>query len=259
MVPKGQLAARKTMAQNGINDSTQIPIDLIAAGLGATVVFKPMTNVDGRIVFGDRKTLITINSSIEYEGKKRFTLAHEIGHHIMHRGDFEIHNDNDSTLEYFQKGHQETEANEFASELLMPETLFREVSNEYEFSPALLRHLSEHFHTSITSVAYRYFRYGNHPICLVYSYNNVVKYWLRPDPYDHFLIDRTRLAPPDDSVAAEYFKTKKIYPAKFSKQQTWKSTWFELKTWENDKDFRFYEYCIITPRYNTVLSVIWEE
>jgi Zn-dependent peptidase ImmA (M78 family) len=259
MVSTGQLAARKMMVENGISDPNQIPIELIAAGLGATIVVKDLINTDGRIVFGERRALITVNSGIEYEGKRRFTIAHEIGHLILHKDSFQIHNDTDATLEYFKKGHQETEANEFASELLMPELLFRQISDEYEFSPALLKHLAEYFNTSITSVAYRYFKYGNHPICIIYTYNNIVKYWLRPEPYDHFLKDRTRLAPPDDSVAAEYFKTGKIYASKFSKQQIWKSTWFELKNWERDEDFRFYEYCIITPKYNTVLSIVWQE
>jgi hypothetical protein len=76
---------------------------------------------------------------------------------------------------------------------------------------------------------------------------------------DHFIKDRTNLTPPEDSVATEFFKDGKIYTKKESKQQIWKSTWFELKYWENDNDFNFYEYCIVTPKYNTVLSVIWEE
>jgi hypothetical protein len=67
------------------------------------------------------------------------------------------------------------------------------------------------------------------------------------------------LSPPDDSVAVEYFDKQKIYPKEHSKQQIWKSTWFELKTWENDNDYKFFEYCIITPAYNTVLSIVWEE
>lgn len=258
MTSTGQLAAIKLMQEIGITEPNQISVELIAAGLGATVIEKELSNSDGRIVFGNKRTLITINKNIEYEGKRRFTIAHEIGHLVLHKGQFEIHNDNDATLEYFKKGHQETEANEFASELLMPESVFRNISDEYEFSPALLQFLADHFKTSITSVAYRYFKYGIHPVCLIYSYNNVVKYWMRPDNYDHFLIDRTRLTPPDDSVATEYFRDKKTHP-KLQKQEIWKSTWFELKSWENDSDFKFFEYCIIAPRYNTVLSIVWQE
>lgn len=71
--------------------------------------------------------------------------------------------------------------------------------------------------------------------------------------------DRTNLPPPEDSIAAEFFNHGKIYPKRESQQEVDKSTWFELKNWERDQDFTFYEYCIVTPKYNTVLSVIWEE
>lgn len=256
---KGKFAARKLMHECGIDDPTELPLELIICGRGATLITKPLSNSEGRIVFGKKKTIITIDSNIEYEGKKRFVMAHELGHFEMHRDLIPVHHDNDATLEYFKNGSQETEANEFASELLMPEDLFKKECAGKKFSPALLRSLANRFQTSITSTAYKYFEYGNHPICLFYSYDNKVIYWKRPEGYPHFINDRTKLPPPDDSVAAEFFNDHKIYPKEQSKQQIWKSTWFELKDWEDDNDFKFYEYCIVTPLYNTVLSIVWEE
>lgn len=256
---KGKRTAHKLMFDCGIEDPTEFPLDLIVCGRGATLVEKPLSNSEGRIVFGKSKAIITINSKISYAGKKRFVIAHELGHFEMHRNLVPVHNDTDATLEYFKNGHQETEANEFASELLMPEQLFKKECTGKKFSPDLLRSLADRFQTSVTSVAYKYFELGDHPICLFYSHNNKVKYWKRPDEYPYFIIDRTKLAPPEDSVAAEFFDEQKIYQKTDSKQQIWKSTWFELKHWEDDNDFKFYEYCIITPAYNTVLSIVWEE
>lgn len=256
---KGKYAAQRLMNECGIDDPTEFPLELIVFGRGATLIEKPLNNSEGRIVFGDKKTIITINSDIEFKGKKRFVIAHELGHFEMHRDLIAIHNDTDATLEFFKNGYQETEANEFASELLMPENLFKLECKGKKFSPDLLRSLSERFQTSITSVAYKYFELGDHPICLFYSYNNQVKYWKRPEGYNHFIVERTHLAPPEDSVASEFFSTSKIYPRHESKQQIWKSTWFELRHWENDNDYRFFEYCIITPKFNTVLSIVWEE
>jgi len=256
---KGKRAAQKMLDECGIDDPTEIPLELLVAGRDATLIEKPLKNSEGRIVFGKRRSIITINSEIEYAGKRRFVMAHELGHHEMHRDLIKVHNDTDATLEYFQTGHQETEANEFASELLMPEALFKKECEGKKFSPDLLRKLSERFQTSVTSVAYKFFELGNHPVCLFYMHNNKVQYWKRPDPYPHFIVDRTRLAPPEESVATEFFSKGKIYNKEQSKQQIWKSTWFDLKDWENDNDFKFYEYCIVTPKYNTVLSVVWEE
>ena len=256
---KGKRAAQKLMLECGIKDPTEFPLDLIIYGRGATLVEKSLNNSEGRIVFGKSKAIITVNSDIIYAGKKRFVMAHELGHFEMHRDLVPVHHDTDATLEYFKNGHQETEANEFASELLMPEQLFIKECAGKKFSPNLLRSLADRFQTSITSVAYKYFELGEHPICLFYSHNNTVKYWKRPDEYPHFIIDRSKLAPPEDSVAAEFFDENKIYPKELSKQQIWKSTWFELKHWENDSNFKFFEYCIITPAYNTVLSIVWED
>lgn len=141
----------------------------------------------------------------------------------------------------------------------MPENLFKHEIQGKKFDPQLLRILADRFQTSITSAAYKYFELGDHPICLFYSYDNKVRYWKRPEDYPHFVNDRTKLPPPGDSVAAEYFDKEKIYRKSDGKQPIWKSTWFELKSWENDQDFKFYEYCIVTPKYNTVLSIVWEE
>jgi Zn-dependent peptidase ImmA (M78 family) len=256
---KGKIAAQKLMQECGIDNPTEIPLDLIISGRGATIIEKPLDNSEGRIVFGKEKAIITINSNISYQGKKRFVMAHELGHFEMHRNLVAIHNDTDATLEFFKNGNQETEANEFASELLMPEQLFKKECNGKKFSPDLLRQLSERFQTSITSTAYKYFELGSHPICLFYSHNNQIKYCKRPDDYPHFVIDRLHLAPPEDSVATEFFTKHKIYSKEQSKQQVWKSVWFDIKDWENDMDYKFYEYCIITPKYNTVLSIVWEE
>lgn len=258
-MPKGKFAAQRMMSDCGIDDPTDIPLDLIVFGRGATLVEKPMNSADGRIVFGKSRAIITINSNISYHGKHRFVIAHELGHYEMHRDLIKIHSDTDETLEFFKKGHQETEANEFASELLMPEKLFRAECSGKKFSPDLLRSLAARFQTSITSTAYKYFELGDQPICLFYSKNNIVSYWKRPNDYPHFIKDRTRLTPPSDSVASEFFTNGKIYPKSQSKQQVWKSTWFELSSDEDDMDYKFYEYCIVTPRYNTVLSLVWEE
>jgi len=99
------------------------------------------------------------------------------------------------------------------------------------------------------------------PSCIAFllQFNNQLKYWKHPTDYSHFITDRNRLPPPDDSVAAEFFSKKIIYPQEESKQQIYKSTWFTLSRGEDDSDYKFYEYCIITPKYNTVLSVVWEE
>ncbi|WP_170164475.1 ImmA/IrrE family metallo-endopeptidase [Sinomicrobium pectinilyticum] len=262
---KGSAAARNLLNTYGFESLLDFPLDLFAHGLGATVVEKPLLNSDGRIISGQKHTIIEINENIEFEEKKRFTLAHEIGHLILHKG-LDVHNDNEATTSWFnnkekqaKNGKIEYEANQFASELLIPSHLFHEKQKGKKFSPDLLKELATFFKVSITSITFKYFELGDHPICLFHSHNKSVSYWKWPEGYPHYIIDRTKLEPPEDSVAMEFFEKGKIYPKQFSKQQIWKSTWFELKDWEDDNDFNFFEYCIISSTYNSVLSVVWEE
>ena len=77
MVSKGKLAAQKLMMECGIDNPTEFPLDLIVYGRGATLIEKPLDNSEGRIVFGNKKAIITINSNIAYPGKKRFIIQLE--------------------------------------------------------------------------------------------------------------------------------------------------------------------------------------
>ena len=262
---KGSLKAKEVLDDCGFEHLLDFPLELFASGLGATVVEKPLINSDGRIIFGKKHTLIEINQDIPFETRKRFTIAHELGHYILHPG-LELHNDNESTTSWFnskemqaKNGKVEYEANQFASELLVPSQLFYEEQKNKKFSPDLLRSLADKFKVSITAIAFKYFELGSHPICLIHCHNNRVTYWKRPPDYPHFIKNLNKLRPPEDSVAAEYYEKGKIYPEKYSKQEIWKSTWFELKDWENDNDFDFYEYCVVSKHYNMTLSIVWEE
>lgn len=265
-ISKGAMVAIKLLDECGIDDPTEFPLDLIVAGRGATLRSQPLASSDGRIVFGKQRSIITVNSGLQFEGRRRFTIAHELGHHEMHRDSLEIHGENESTLSWYddkvntsKNGIQETEANEFASELLMPSKLFINECSKEKFSPALVRRLSERFRTSVTSIVFRYLEHGSHPICIFHSHNNKVRYWKKSNEFKHFILDLVRLEPPSDSVAAEYFQDGKIYDKRNSKQSIWKSTWLELNAWESDEDYKFFEYCIVTPSYNSVISIVWEE
>lgn len=262
---KASLRAKETLDETGFEDLIDYPLERFASGLGATVIEKPLANCDGRIIFGKKNCLIEINNNIEFEPKKRFTLAHEIGHFVLHPN-IEVHGDDENTTSWFnnkekqaRKGLVEYEANQFAAELLVPSWIFFERQKGKKFSPQLLRDLASYFKVSLTSIAFKYFEIGDHPICLFHSYKKIVSYWKRPEDYPHFVKNLTKLAPPEDSVAMEFFQNGKIYSTEHSKQQVWKSEWFEMRDWEDDRDYNFYEFCIIYPKGNSVLSVVWEE
>jgi len=268
----GHVHAQKLLSDLEFDDIIDIPINIFASGLyevtglDVIVIEEPLTNCDGKIIFGKSKVIIKVNSDIQFEGRKRFVIAHEIGHLIMHRH-LQITDDSSCNFEIFQgmenvlkNGIQEMEANEFASELLMPQKVFISEANVKKFSPLLIKKLTEKFKTSITATTFKYIEANLHPICIVFIENDRVKYWKKSSEMKVRLGDYIHLSPPKDSVAAEYIENNYdyIYSFEDKPQEIYKSTWFELNEYDNE-DSTFYEFCIPTKRYKTILSIIWED
>jgi len=260
-----------TIAQNllsncGLEEITDLPMDLFVSGLDAMLIEEVLNNCDGKIIFGKSKAVIKVNSHIQFPERKRFVVAHEIGHLLMHKN-MQLPDDTFSNFNIIagmekalKNGKQELEANEFASELLMPEKLFLKETSGKKFSPLLIKQLAMRFNTSLTATVFRYLQFDLHPICLVFIENGKVKYWKKSDDLKVWFGGYNRLAPPADSVAMEYIQMDYgfIYNLEEKTQVINKSTWFNLGNYD-DEDSEFYEYCIPTKRYKTILSIIWED
>jgi Zn-dependent peptidase ImmA (M78 family) len=259
------IQAQQLLENCGLDEITDLEMDLFVSGLDAILIEEELTNCDGKIIFGKSKSVIKVNSNIQFAERKRFVIAHEIGHLIMHRNmqlpddifsNFNVIAGMEKTL---KNGRQELEANEFASELLMPEKLFLKEAKREKFSPIVIKQLAERFKTSLTATVFRYLQLALHPICLVFIENGKVRYWKKSDELKVWMGDYTRLSPPSDSVAAEYIQKNYDFVYKFEEkaQTISKSTWFNLGKYDEDTDF--YEYCIPTKKYKTILSIIWED
>ena len=68
---KGSRKAKELLEEIGLDDITYMPMDLFVSALGATLIEEPLKNSDGKIIRGNTKTLIKINSEILYEEKKK--------------------------------------------------------------------------------------------------------------------------------------------------------------------------------------------
>lgn len=261
---KGAQAAIQLRSNIGISDPKEIELETVIVGCGGYLQFKPMRKVDGRIVHGNPISTIFINSEIQYEGRKRFAMAHELGHLIMHK-DYPIHNDSGSldwfsdTVKELKNGIHEYEANQFATEYLMPMELFVQEARGKPFNPQLIKQLAERFSTSLTSTAFRYFESNLWPLAIFHIYDGVVRYWKKSPDFRVWIEDFIKLPPPGDSVAMEYIDAgyKPIYKESELKQEIFKSTWFGLR--EGEKDSKFYEYCIVTSGHKSILSIVWEQ
>jgi len=264
---RGSNRAKELLEEIGFDEITEIPMDIFVAGLGATLIEEHLPNSDGKIIRGTTKTLIKVNSDIQFEERRRFTIAHEVGHYLLHsKLELEVHNETTNSLNWFnsteqqaKKGIQEWEANDFAAELLMPEALVRKETFKKKFSPDLVRDLSIRFRTSLTSIIYRLLSLDIYPLFVVFISGGTVRYWSKSKTFWVRVQNITKLPPPANSVAEEYIEAgyEFLYQGTDKAQIIAKSTWFELRDDEDDIDY--FEYCIPTKQYKTIVSVIWEE
>ena len=112
--------------QNGIK---RCPLDVegLAKFLGIEVRFENLKgDISGILEKNDAKWIMRVNKK-HHPHRQRYTIAHELGHYCLHRHQESIFED-----VIFFRGLKPTEtewqANQFASEILMP---------DYEFSKAI--------------------------------------------------------------------------------------------------------------------------
>ena len=217
-----------------------------------------LNTFDGMTIYDNDKFFIHINTDQGNKPKSprgRFTLAHELGHYYIdsHRiglkeGLLEPH---PSTLNHKRFSRIEREADYFASNLLMPEPRFKEAISQKRFSPDLLDHLRDKFNVSRTACAFRFADIGNHPIMIVYSENNLVKWkHCSTDFLYKYLLFENKV--PENTVMGEYFSGK--HTETYKTEKIWAVDVFNYVK-DADLNLSVNEYCIAYK--NKTLSVFW--
>lgn len=117
------------------------------------------------------KWLILYNSAVRSEGRKRFTIAHEFGHYLLHRRDQNLFECGDADIETGDGNERdiEKEADLFASTLLMPLDDFRRQVAGQTVSFDLLGHCADRYGVSLTAAALRWAEIADKRAILVAS------------------------------------------------------------------------------------------
>lgn len=97
---------------------TNNPYEL-AKCLNIMIIYNALGSINGYYTKAYRQKFIVLNDGLSYE-QERFTLAHEIGHSVLHpAASTPFFNQNT----FFSVNKLELEANRFALELLLPDDL----------------------------------------------------------------------------------------------------------------------------------------
>lgn len=111
--------------------TSPVPVDKIAQAMGVQLKFSPLDDeLSGMIFIKDGTPIIGVNA-LHHSNRQRFTIAHELGHLVMHKDilENEVHVDKQFKI-LMRDGLAATgtdiieiQANRFAAELLLPSFL----------------------------------------------------------------------------------------------------------------------------------------
>jgi Zn-dependent peptidase ImmA (M78 family) len=155
------------LATLGVKHPKDIDVKVIAQYCGATVVYEPLTACEARVLgLGDR-AIITVNIN-SIEQRRRFSAAHELAHWVYDRRKL-AEACTAETIRNSWGGDREARANEYASELLLPKSMFMPRVKNRDITFSTVDVLREEFNTSMTATAIRLVRYGPFPSMLICS------------------------------------------------------------------------------------------
>lgn len=259
---KAIAAVKRVYEECGISDPSDLPLDVIINSKNIIIKEEAIDGADGRILMKEGSAIITINSAINFEPKKRFILAHELGHFELHNGINKGYSDNDESLNHSHQNNfnlEEVEANEFAAEFLMPTELFQKECKGKVFNHKVIEHLANRFQVSKTAAILKFVKKdnGNHPIFVVCCQDNKMKWFKMSHDWRYYSLFERGSEPPSGTVAYDVFKKGVSYYGEEATQQIWKADWF--KTRVDEEEVKFYEYCLFVPSLNYMISVIWEK
>jgi Zn-dependent peptidase ImmA (M78 family) len=130
--------ARALVEKLGVK-APPVPVEKLAKALGVRVEYNPFDNeLSGMAFLRDGKPVIGVNAN-HHPNRQRFTIAHELGHIVLHRSRLDAAVLVDKKSKHFIPRDQisaegtdpvEVQANAFASELLMPAKWVRQVLSE---------------------------------------------------------------------------------------------------------------------------------
>jgi hypothetical protein len=187
-------AARLTHQLNAFaqaHGTERFPVDVTEVAREAAHLFgwdDPITEVEGvdfpgleGALFSDegrRRWKLVYNCCLT-AGRARFTQAHELGHYILHRlGRSQFQCTEDDMLLWDDGAAMESQADTFASYLLMPLDDFRAQAATERLSLDLMSHCADRYGTSLTATILKWLEHTEESAILVVSRDGYM-HWSR--------------------------------------------------------------------------------
>jgi IrrE N-terminal-like domain len=124
------IAAQEVLKELGVTEPSEIDIDAIAWSLGARVKYRPLDSCEARVAGNGDQAIITVNSRSSRR-RKRFSVAHELGHWKYDRGRILVCRSDEIGRAGQNYPTAERVADSYAAQLLMPAYIFDPIARSY--------------------------------------------------------------------------------------------------------------------------------
>ena len=222
--------ARALHARFGIEAPSEIEVGLIAWHCGASVHWRPSGPADARATIAGARAILAIDAHARGSARARFSIAHELAHFLLH-ADFDgLERLHGSAAPLGPRERAiEFQADEFASELLLPERFARPLCARVP-SPTLARvdEVARDFRVSLTVAGRSWPRWTRAPCAFFEAIRRgdgaLLRRVVRSDTFRGICIERRALR--EGTLALDLLRTRGpvSLPASRTHTQWWGSS-----------------------------------
>lgn len=228
----------------------KVDLYLLCKEIGLQIQEVDATNFEGALVRVPNKPsgIIALKSNIREHTRKRFTIAHEIGHYILPGHGITYSSCKSLYIESKIKEipEAETDANRFASELLLPSSQIFEIVNKKSISISTIKSISAVYETSLMASALKSIELTKENCALVHSVSGKIKWWVPSKSFSAYVrAGEISL----ESIASGLISNSKLIENQGSVSA---SCWVHSKS----KTSELWEDSIILPHYKALLTII---
>lgn len=175
-----EFAARNLLQELDVKSLEDLQdLEVLAYYRNALVCYARLDGAEARLSVVGSKALITVSAEVTNPHRRRFSIAHELGHLEMHYHDSGIAICTGRDLNEWGRNirNLEHEANQFAAAFLLPQPFFEPLCYQEDPSLDFVAQLASRFQVSLTATALRYVRFCPERVAVIYSQEGRVRWF----------------------------------------------------------------------------------
>ncbi len=248
---RAEAASFKLLEKYSIEEAN-FPIARLAAAEGIKLEVGGLSGADAWLIRKQNgRGVIRLNERIASGRRRRFSIAHELGHWVMHPEVEQGYLCTAEDLSDYYRSPVEAEANWFAATLLMPKLKIAKAYRHADPNFKVIIRIADEFGTSLTAAGRRLIEVSSQPIWLIESVDGKISWWQRSQAANYLFL-RKGSDIPFESLTREAL-TKNQHEA--GPEQVSPVSWFP----ESDLSERteFFETVRVASDGSKTLTLLW--